>query len=60
MYPEMYTVYFVAAGAYHVAESADSIAIPIHCVASGTRSVLRDPDRLIMDVSHVLTWLPRV
>lgn len=33
------TVYFfVAAEAYNLAESADSIAIPIHCVASGTRS----------------------
>lgn len=30
------TVYFVAAEAYYLAESAGSIAIPIHCVASGT------------------------
>lgn len=30
--------------AYDLAESADSIAIPIHCVASGTQSFLRDCD----------------
>lgn len=39
MCPEMYyCILFVAREAYILAESADSIAIPIHCVASGTRS----------------------
>lgn len=33
-----YCILFVAREAYISAESADSIAIPIHCVASGTRS----------------------
>lgn len=58
MYPGMYyCILFVAAEAYNLAESADSIAIPIHCVASGTRSTacLR-PDLLYH--THLSTLMP--